>query len=299
MRQFILSALFAVLVAGCAGPVVAIRHTLPPALPLDGQLVPTAGTVRVVEITPPGRIDPDAQQRSLEGCLAAHLPTSENGEARPTVDGKMYLTITDHESPRTLRGWDADTGETTTETVASLVREVSMRVDFTVRKPDGTELGQVEVRRSYNSSSDAAVRGELGLGRPDDPARVPSPEKILAEQCRETAEELASLVSPVEVAADIELLPVGGEDGAAGLAAAEAGDFDAAVDAFKAVLASREDANAQFSLAVVAEAAGQLQLAEDTYEAVVQARKLPPEKLAIADTGRARARRVRQVLSDR
>ncbi len=300
MRRFVLASVASFLLVGCAGPVVAIRHTLPPALPWpENVAMPRAGEVVVAEMTPEGRVDPVAQAKSLAGCLAAHLPEGDAGLEQALVDGQAYVTVDDQQGQRTVRMYDPQAGTTTQREVTTLVRKVDLRVDFTIHRADGTVLGRAEVRRSYNSATDPQVRGELGLGRPDDPAHVPTAEKILAGQCREAAEELASLLSPVEVSAEVELLPVSGEQAQAGLEAAREGNYAEATRAFQAAVGERDDPQLQFNLAAVAEAAGQLTLARESWENAASSEKLPREKRDIARRGEARARRVRQVLNDR
>jgi hypothetical protein len=300
MRRFVIASVASFLLSGCAGPVVAIRHTLPPALPLPDDLaLPRAGEVVVAEMTPPDRVDPEAQARSLQDCLAVHLPEQGSGARQAIVDGQAYVTVDDQRSQRTVRVYDPQTDTTSPQEVQTLVREVNLRVDFTIRSVDGEVLGRAEVRRSYNSATDPEVRGELGLGRPDDPARVPAAEKILAQQCREAAEELASLLRPVDVKADVELLPVGGEHARGGLEAARQEDYAAAAEAFQAALAIQDDAQLQFNLGATAEAAGQLEQAQAAWEKAASSEALPQEKRDIARRGQARARRVGQVLSGR
>ncbi|NBB95566.1 MAG: hypothetical protein GVY16_07475 [Planctomycetes bacterium] len=296
MARTVLLTMLGALLAGCAGPVAAIRHTLPPAMPRpDGLGTPEPGEVVIARVQPPERIDAAQQADALAVCLTAHLGVADDRPGpSPTVDGEAYVTVKDVAGERTIRRWNAEAGTTEETTIPTLVRTVDLRVDWTLRGPDGKTLGEAETRRSYNSAADPKVRGELGLDRPDNPANVPSAKVILSEQCRESAAELASLVLPVDVEVSIELFAAGGSDG---LNAAADGHYAAAADAFKAALDERDNPQVLFNYAATAEAAGRLKEAEDAWAEAASSDRLPHEKRNIARRGKARARRVRQVLS--
>jgi len=145
-------------------------------------------------------------------------------------------------------------------------------VEFGVARPGAKDrLFTIETRRSYTSPEDPRVRGELGLDRPDDPARVPPADDILKELLAQCADEFFDMISPREVTADVPMRGTWNADGSAGLKAAEAGDFAAAVGHLEAAVAAEpKDVNLLFNLAAACEAAGNLEEALAHYKAVVE-----------------------------
>jgi len=205
------------------------------------------------------------------------------------VGGTMHVSIVDTRGLRTVLRMDPASKATTPVKVATLVRTVRLRVDFAVsRAASGDGLGIAEVVRAYNSAADAAVRGELGLERPDDPNRVPPVETILKGLLGQCAQAFSRMITPTPADAEIPLRPAGGADKA--FAAARKQDWPQAQAALaKALAADPENAALHFNLAAVAEAAGELDLAARHYE---HALKLSGQKDAEAQDAARRCRRV-------
>ncbi len=290
--------------AGCTPPVVSVNHKLPAALPLptditalkvgqftvaEGAPAPSAGAAaKAVAITP-------ELASFITGGLARHLaetlPAATDGPG--VVGGSLHVSIADTRSMRTVMRLAPTTKATTPVEVPTLVRTVRLRIDFAVsRAGDGQGLGIAEVVRAYDSATDPAVRGELGLERADDPNRVPPVETILEGLIAQCAKAFKRMITPTPADAKIQLRSVGGAADA--FAAARKADWHQAVALFqKAQAADPENGSMSFNLAAVAEADDQLDLAARHY---THALKLSGEK----DTeSQDAARRCRRVLATR
>jgi len=185
------------------------------------------------------------------------------------VDAEAFLTVTDRRGERVVRVYDKEEKALQEVVLPSLVREVSLKVDYRVRLADGTDQGIIEVRCSYSSLDDPDVRGPLGLERGDDPARVPAPSVILRQLARQSAEQFAGLLKPVVMEAAVPLQPAAGAEAGEGFRAVKRGELAAAAEHFETALSARPgNANLQFNLAVVAEALGRFRQAEGLYGAV-------------------------------
>ena len=287
--------------AGCAPPVVSVHHKLPAALPLPtditglrvGQFIlaesPQAAAGQGTQAV---KVTPELASLMTDGLtreLTETLPAVADGPG--IVGGTLHLAITDTRGVRTVLRMDPADKSTTPVKVATLVRTVRLRVDFAVSRAAGGEgMGIAEVVREYDSAADAAVRGELGLERPDDPNRVPPVETILDGLLAQCAQAFTRMVTPTPADAEIPLRSAGGAPASEAFDAARKGNWPQALAAFsKAVAADPENPTLHFNLAATAEADDQLDLAARHYE---QALKLSGEKDIEAQDAARRCKRV-------
>ena len=262
---------------GCGGPIVTVRHALPAALPLpDGVQMVRVGTFNV---QPAGRREvASLMTEALQKRLSRHWAIDGDAGARAKaleVGGTVAVETKDVKGSRNIRQWTGEKREWVAVEVPTLVRSATVAVEFGVFRPGAKErLLTVETRRSYTSPEDPRVRGELGLERPDDPARVPPADEILRELVGRCADEFLDMIAPREVTADVPMRGTWNADGSAGLKAAEQGDFAEAVRHLEAAVASDPgDDNLLFDLAAACEAAGRLKDALTHYKAVLEGTK--------------------------
>jgi len=283
--------------AGCAAPVLSVRHPLPAAVPLP------EGTemVRVGEfsVTPPERKTAAAALTgALQKRLSRHWAIDGDADARVRavqVTGDLVIKTEDARGARRLRRYDEAAGAWQEAEVPTLVRTASAHLTCRVTRPASSgPLFAVEADRSYDSTADPRVRGELGLGRPDDPDRVPPTETILTELLKGCAEDVVEMIAPQAVEAEVRTRGTLNGQGSDGLKAAEQEDLETAVRLLTdAVEKNPDDAALRFDLAAVLEAAGRLEAALRHYETVV-------EQSDGRDTGAAvAARRLQRVLKRR
>lgn len=289
------------LLAGCAPPpTVAISYVFPPAAgaPEFGVRL-TAG-----ECTVRGVADADAHAAHLQSALEQQLgkrpwgPTEQRmsrellPDATHAVTARAVLDVTDERSARTLQRWNAETRSNYDVEVDSLVRTAKAEVAFRVPSGDGREV-TVETRRSYDSRTDPAVRGPLGLQRADDPENVPPAGDILRELLTESVVEFVQMVSPVHHNAQIQLLAVPDADVSDAMRYVRESRFPEAAGAFAAALEKNPDnAALRFNLAVMRETTGDLDVAEELYEAAMEG--LDEAGRRAAAEGARRVRRVRR-----
>ncbi len=289
------------LLAGCAPPpTVAISYAFPPAAgaPEFGMRL-TAG-----ECTAGGVDDADTYAVHLKRALDEQLakrpwgPTEQRmaeellPDATHSVTARAALEVADERSTRTLQRWNAGTRSTYDVEVESLVRTAKAEVAFRVPLGDGREV-TVETRRSYDSRTDPAVRGPLGLQRADDPENVPPAGDILRELLTESAAEFVQMVSPVYHNAETQLLPVPDADVSDAMRYVRESRFPEAAGAFAAALAKNPDnAALRFNLAILREATGDLEAAEELYGAAMEG--LDEAGRRPAAEGTRRVRRVRR-----
>lgn len=288
--------------AGCAPPVVSVHHKLPAALPLPADITALkVGQFVIAESGPAPSAGPGAKAVTITPELASfitrglarHMAETLPGaaDAPGIVGGSVDVSIVDTRGLRKVFHMDPGGKGTVPVEVATLVRTARLRVEFAVsRAADGQGMGIAEVVRAYNSSADAAVRGELGLERPDDPNRVPPVETILEGLLGQCAQAFGRMITPTPADAEIQLRAAGGAGVNKAFAAARKGDWPQAVAAFtKALAADPENPALHFNLAAAAEAGGQLDLAAQHYE---QALKLSGQKDVEAQDAARRCRRV-------
>jgi hypothetical protein len=300
----VLPAILAGWLVGCAPPTVAVEHVLPAALPMPADVAAVRTGDFAVRTGPKDGFAAFLKE-TLDKRLM-HVPVGLGhggpaagpaGAARipaaqvAAVGGEIDIQTADLAGKRTVRRRAAGTGELESVELATLVRTAAVRVELHVRRASDKEpLGTAEVRREYSSAADPLVRGELGLERPDDPARVPPAEAIVRRLLTECAEAFARMISPVVAKAHVPLRSAPGRCAQLGLAAARKANYAEAVKQFEAaVAAAPDDAGAHFDLAAVAEANASLDLAASHY---ARAWELSGRKDAEAKRGADRARRV-------
>jgi len=259
--------------AGCAPPVLAVRHRLAPDLPIPvGAARVRLGAFTVADGPADGyaAFVVERLTEHLEAGGAYTVATRDPASPADLVVGaRLGVETEDVEQPRTVRRLNPDTRQMEIFDVPSLVRTVEVLAAFNVRvERTGRKIG-VETRRSYRSTADPRTRGPLGLERPDDPANVPAAERIVRELLDACVKEFVGMLAPREVTARIPLRPAPGPSGAKGLEAARRGDYAGAIAHFKEALkANPRNMDLLFDLAAVSECAGELQAALKLYREV-------------------------------
>ncbi|MBM4019999.1 MAG: tetratricopeptide repeat protein [Planctomycetes bacterium] len=267
--------LAAILGAGCAGPVVHIRHVISGGVPLRGE----AAEVRAGKFTVRGWSGEDLQglmRDLLEERYGRAVPLASGRPCEVAdvleVGGTIHVQAADTSGTRTVRRRDPAAGQAVAVSLPTLVRTVAVKANFVLARPGTAEAPvTVEVAREYRSSEDPAVRGDYGLERADDPARAPPTNLIVRRLLGECAAALSRALAPGVVEADVTLRPGGGPPGDAGRQAAARGDWAAARSNFQdAIARAPDDVNLLFNLAVTREAAGDLDAAHAAYAEVVK-----------------------------
>jgi len=266
--------------AGCAGPVVKVSHVLPAAVPMPADIV-LINPRGPFAVTPPDAgpygqfvIDLLNERPLLVGSGVKGRLLREAPEIQPeqvvSVGGRITIKANDARGTRQVLRPNAATREPELLDLPTLVRTLELTVDFVLtRAHSGERVTTVETRRSYSSTADPRVRGELGLHRPDDPERIPPTDQVIRELLTECAETFRAMVLPLVVTAEIPMRGTLNEQGSQGLKAAERGAFGNAVGFFEsAVKQSPNDMNLLFNLAVACEAAGRLPDAARHYQTV-------------------------------
>lgn len=264
-----------VLVTGCAPVNTTIAHTMPPAVPLADNAVPIRISLFTVKGSEDDRFGPLATEIVTQHMDPYwHTVDSQSGSAMNVLKlgGNVSIETTESSGARIIRLWDRQAKALRDETVETLVRNVDVEVHFVVRShPASVALATIETRRSYSSSGDPRVRGELGLNRLDDPQLVPPADDIITKLITECAEEFWDMVTPLKVSRQETLRPAPGSESSAGLASARAGNMPDAMTHFSAA-AETDPTNGdlRFNLGVAAEASGKLPQALAAYLAAVE-----------------------------
>jgi len=283
--------------AGCAAPVLSVRHPLPSAVPLpEGTEVIRIGTFTA---TPAGhQYAVAALTEALQTRVSEHWAIDGNAQARAhavDVAGEIGITTSEASGTRRLRRYDEAAGQWREHQVPTLVRTAGVLVTFHLTRPgEAASLGAVDVGRTYVSTADPRVRGELGLARPDNPENVPPTDQIVRQLLEACAGEFVGMIAPNAVEAEVKTRGTLNGEANTGLKAAEAGNLDKAVEHLAlAVARNPEDVTLWFDLAAALEAAGQLEKALGHYETVL-------ERTDGKDAGAAEAaQRLRRILRRR
>ncbi|MCK4625474.1 MAG: hypothetical protein KAV00_09215 [Phycisphaerae bacterium] len=265
------------LAVGCGGPVLSVRHVLPPDLPAPynaqvitvGQFTAASGPEEAYADKTAEMLKERLVRRIREG-KSTSLGTSQIGPV--IVTGEVHVETKDVKGTRTIRRRGSDASAFTSHKVETLIRTAVVRVDFIItRKSDNVRLGAAEARQAYNSLTDPRVRGNLGLGRPDDPAAVPEAGTIVNALLGKCVDTFCRMITPPVVEVEIQLRGTLQADGQKALTAAEAMDCKPALaHARAAVQAEPDNVNLLFNLAAIAEACGELKAALVHYEDVVK-----------------------------
>ena len=260
---WILAAVVLAAAAGCEKPPVeiAVRHELPPAVPLPaGAESLTAGAFEVR-----GDAGPELGEfvrQELGACLG--------GGSAARVDGMIRATTTDTRTVREVLRPEPGGADLQPVELPSLQRKAEVRIAFEVRAGEGKPFVTIETEAAYDSVADAGARGELGLQRPDDPANVPPPAEIFRRLAAQCVEQFCGMIQPVLAEATLALRPLADPRMRQALAAVRDERFEAARGVFRQIAADRpQDAAAWFDLAVLEERTGELAAAEQHYGRVV------------------------------
>jgi len=273
---FAACAVAVILSGGCAGPRVNIVHTLPAAVPLP---------VETPQIQPgqfqadgpgedwiPAFLREQIQQRRWAATNGTTGVSGAEGGEIIEMDGTVRSRVRDESGRRPVERGDTDQGTLKEEQIPYLIRTVDVRAVFELHRV-GEEFpdARLETAEQYRSVNDPRVWGRFGLQRPDDPQRVPPVEQILRELLRECVDTALGMVRPLEMQVTLAFRPVCGEQGTAGLKAAEAREFSEAAGHFRRALDDRPgEANLLFNLGLACEGAGDFAAAAESYEAALK-----------------------------
>ncbi|MCD6303396.1 MAG: hypothetical protein J7M21_00355 [Planctomycetes bacterium] len=268
MKKYLACLALAAAAAGCAPPEVRVHHVLPGALPLGDSPRLAAGRFAVTAGPKDHFADVLAEKLSKRLAAASLAAVPANGPAAAVVDGTIAIRTRDERGRRVIRRMVLPARTLRDEEVPTLVRTADVQVTFRLRRRgDGESLGAADVRRSYSSATDPRVRGELGLGRPDDPDAVPPRQQVIGELLDQCAEGFVRLVSPVVIDERVRFRRPARPADARAIEAVRNGkrwaweSFQAAADA------RPNDADAQFNAALAAEITGRPAEAERYYAA--------------------------------
>ena len=265
-KRYVLWAVAAVALAGCAGPTVSVVHELPPEVPV--------GNPAAIE---PGTFEIAAGEAWMTQFLAAQVAERAAAYAEGAtpaaaipMGGTVTAEVTERRGHRPARRRDRATDRLVTVQVPFLVRTAEVRVVFALGAA-GAAPTQIETAAAYNSTEDPRARGRLGLDRGDDPDQVPPAETVLRELLAECAGAAWGMITPVRMPVTLQFHPAGGPEAQAGLRAAEQKDFPAAAEHFRSALEEDPDSPAlRANLAAALEGAGRFADAARAYQAAAE-----------------------------
>ncbi len=262
------------LLAGCEKPpALEITHRLPAPLAVDWEhhlSTPPPPFIVHVEGAYTGN-QQELAERLARSAAVAPPACGDTGlrasqaESRPArFGGEAWLTVTDEQGERVVRVGDPAQAFQTVS-LPTLVRTIDLRVDYHIRTLEGT-AAVVEVQRSYNSTSDPRVRGELALVRPGDPAAIPPASEVVPGLIEQAGAILHDMVLPVPLPVTIALRSVAGEPGNTALRYVRESRLPDALNAFaRAAQQSPDNGAVWFNLAALREASGDVEPALDAY----------------------------------
>ncbi len=261
--------------AGCGGPVVTVRHQLPPDLPLpEGPKFVRLGEFTVAS-GPKDSFGEYAAAKLFEllrpmgECMVVKaFPKEGLNWPQLDVQAALHVDAEDVKGQRAvLSPGAAATGPSVQ--VPTLVRKVAVRADFAVTDARTGKKLAAETRERYNSADDPRTRGATGLGRPDDPENVQPTDRIVRELLDGCVGTFARMIRPPVVEAKVPVRSTWNSQGRKGLAQLKQGNFHQALPYFQAAVEAKpKDLNLRYDLAVTAEGAGQIGTALENYKAV-------------------------------
>lgn len=271
------------MVAGCAGPTVTVRHVLPGDLPVTLEGRPIVVKAEVVG----GPQDTHVQ--TMTKLLTERLARVEGEGGELTVSASIYIDSKDAKEQRDIRHRDK-TGRLQPHEVASFVRTVDLRVDYVVTDASGEPLAAAETNGHYTSLADPQSRRPLGLERADDPANERAVAEVVPELLKVSVESFVRMATPPLVTAAVQMRPAAGILAAQGEAAVRDGRYADAADFLRRAADERaRDYDVRFNLAVAEELAGRLAEAMADYRL---AQQLRPKAGPAAGEAIARLQRV-------
>ena len=294
----VLLAAGAAAMAGCAAPVLLVRHELPAAVPLpEGTRMVRVGTFTVTGAGRQAAATAAVLAEALQRHLSRHWAIDGDADTRAhavEVTGEIAIETDDERGTRRLRQYNETTKQWQEREVPTLVRSVTAHVTFRLAGPAaGKPLATLETDRSYASTDDPRVRGELGLARPDDPERVPPADRIIRELLNGCAEGFVSMIAPNAVEAEVKTRASLNGMANRALKAIGEGNLEAGMILEALLEKHPDDVTLRFNLAAVLEAAGCLEDALAHYTAVLEQTDGKDAEAAEA------ARRLRRVLKRR
>ena len=114
------------ILGGCAGPRITIRHELPRAVDLPDDSKFAADDIFLVQ-----GYDSQAVTRTLKTAIAERF-SEFSGDALVKVAGRVVINHDDHLSVRQVSMWNYKLREEITKEVDSLVRQVDVAAEFTL-----------------------------------------------------------------------------------------------------------------------------------------------------------------------
>ena len=252
----------AAVLAGCQEPTVTIEHVLP------GPLDPPVDSLRADG----SRFEIQGQG---QGDLGDYLANSLNQQAgqswRPSpgreaiaragrIGGTIYVQAKQSSGSRAVLG----ISQTQPRELPTASQRVHVRVVFVLSDEAGQKLLTYETNQRYDSAGDPRTRGELGLKRADDPANLLPLDGIVHELLDESGRSFIQALAPTVDREHIQLRSAVGTGGV--FRAAKQGQLAEALQQMRGVAAKHPGAAADFDLAVLAEATGNLNEALEAYK---------------------------------
>lgn len=258
------------LAVGCGAPKVQVAYDLPGALAIP----PEVRSIEVGQVNvSPGfwQGKRDNLEDALRSCMPAEYRPDDGAAAEAVLMAEAFIESAEKKGARAVRVWASRDEPMAERVMPTLHRRLDVRVVFTLTGADGRRLLAAEDRKTYNSLEDPRVRGEDGLGRPDDPDRVPPAELLVGEMLHAAAETFCGMIAPVSTQAEHAFRQVDAKASGEAQRTAARGDYAVAVAMYQtAALERPDDADAQFNLGLAAEAAGDLALSEQAYGRAVE-----------------------------
>jgi hypothetical protein len=272
---WIVAASAALCAGGCA-PKFEVAHVIPGALPAPfGRPTAQASDFRVasangLDAAAAGELAAVVAQAVWQQGAASALAGPLSPGEPIHVTGQIHPELADHQGTRIIRVRDAATGQMRPCRVDSLIREASLRVEYTAMC-GGRPIGTAECRSAYSSNTDPAVAGRLGLARVDDPSRTPPPGVIFRNLAQDNAHQFVAMIQPTVIRATIQLRYLSSADGQQGLRLAQKRQYAFACEKFRQAMARPDESQAaRFNLAACAEADGDYATAAENYKIVAE-----------------------------
>ena len=262
---------------GCSTPTtVHVSHCGASALPLSAG----AKTARLGQFTMRG--DGDVQpmaaelrqqvQERLSDCGTVLVAEDQPADLTLLADGLATVRRIDGAKP--MRRYDVAKRDLVALDVQSSVLEVDVRITWTVADGWQKRLWAVDTHEEYSSAQDPSLRGPLAIGRPGDPAMLPSQQQVVADLVNQCAQTFCQMLEPVRTDASLTLRPTSDSHNRRGIAAMRQRDTRTAISNFQlAVNASKPSQKCDhlFNLAVAQESEGSLDAAMGSYQQALEA----------------------------
>lgn len=285
--------LFVALVClGCQPPSVPVRHDMGTPVPLPEGTTSFEVTRFDVKGDPSEGVGSYTAD-TLAGCLSAAWVVQPGGLQ---VGGTVTVETESTRGTRMVRRGVPGKDPLHVMELPSLKLSATVTVRFVAARPGSPEPWVItEMTREYKSTDDPRVRGELALGRPDDPERVPPAEQVVRELIDQCIESYCSMLKPLIIDKQVQLRDPGAFGGGGGVfEAVREGELYKAQRLLSEAVADHPDSpELHFNLGAVSESVGDLETARTHFNRAAELTRRQDAGMVEA------ADRVRQVLAVR